>query len=331
MTTVEVLEDKSEEDSTPILKNALKQLENEPNTVDELTKINLGTEEDPRPIFISASLPEEVADKLKTFLKGYMDYFAWSYKEMSGLDPNVVVNYLKIDPTFKPVKQAPRRMRIELEEKVMEETKKLIDAGFISEDETPEWVTSIVPIKKKNGQIRICVDFRDLNEACPKDDFPLPVTEIIIDHTSSYEVFSFMDGYTGYNQIKIAPEDEKHTAFRTPIDIYCYKVMSFGLKNAGATYQRTMTKIFDDLIHNIVECYIDDLVIKAISYEEHLQYLEVVFNRLREHVLKLNPLKYAFMVSSDKFLEFIVRHRGIEIDPSKIKAIMELSPPKNLK
>jgi Reverse transcriptase (RNA-dependent DNA polymerase) len=152
----------------------------------------------------------------------------------------------------------------------MEEIKKLIDAGFIREDETPEWVTSIVPIKKKNGQIRICVDFRDLNEACPKDDFSLPVTEIIIDHTSSYEVFSFMDGYAGYNQIKIAPEDEKHTAFRTPIDIYCYKVMSFGLKNADVTYQRTMTKIFDDLIHNIVECYIDDLVIKAMSYEEHL-------------------------------------------------------------
>jgi RNase H-like domain found in reverse transcriptase/Reverse transcriptase (RNA-dependent DNA polymerase) len=175
------------------------------------------------------------------------------------------------------------------------------------------------------------VDFRDLNKACPKDDFPLPVTEIIIDHTSSYEVFSFMDGYTGYNQIKMAPEDEKHTAFRTPIDIYCYKVMPFGLKNAGATYQRAMTKIFDDLIHKIVECYVDDLVIKAMSYEEDLQYLEVVFKRLREHALKLNPLKCAFMVSSGKFLGFVIRHRGIEIDPDKIKAITELSPPKNLK
>jgi hypothetical protein len=90
-------------------------------------------------------------------------------------------------------------MRIELEEKVIEETKKLIDAGFIREEETPEWVASIVPVKKKNRQIRICVDFRNLNKACPKDDFPLPVTEIIIDHTCSYEVFSFMDDYAGYN------------------------------------------------------------------------------------------------------------------------------------
>jgi Reverse transcriptase (RNA-dependent DNA polymerase) len=222
-------------------------------------------------------------------------------------------------------------MRVELEEKVVEETKKLIDVGFIREEETPEWVASIVPVKKKYGQIRICVDFRDLNKACPKDDFSLPVTEIIIDHTSSYEVFSFMDGYAGYNQIKMTPEDEKHTAFRTPNGIYCYKVMPFGLKNAGATYQRAISKIFDDLIHKIVECYMDDVVIKALSYEEHLQYLEVVFKRLREHALKLNPLKCAFIVSSAKFLGFVVRHRGIEIDPGKIKAITELPSPKNLK
>jgi hypothetical protein len=137
MVAVEALEDESEEGSAPIMKEALKQLEKVPNTVDELAKINLGTEEDPRPSFISASLPEEVADRLKTFLKSYMDCFAWSYKEMPGLDPNMAVHYLKIDPTFKLIKQAPRRMRIELEEKVIEETKKLIDAVFIWEEETP--------------------------------------------------------------------------------------------------------------------------------------------------------------------------------------------------
>ena len=126
-------------------------------------------------------------------------------------------------------------------------------------------------------------------------------------------------------------EDQKHTAFRTPVGIYCYRVMPFGLKNAGATYQRAMTKIFDDLIHNIVECYVDDLVVKAMSHEEHLRHLKTVFDRLRQHSLKLNPLKCAFMVSSGKFLGFVVRHRGIEIDPSKIKAIQELPPPRNLK
>jgi hypothetical protein len=107
---VEALEDEPEEGSAPILKNVLRQLEKTPNIVDELAEINLGTEEDPRPTFISALLPEEVADKLKTFLKSYMDCFAWSYKEMPGLDPDVAVHYLKIDPTFKPIKQAPRRI-----------------------------------------------------------------------------------------------------------------------------------------------------------------------------------------------------------------------------
>ena len=91
-------------------------------------------------------------------------------------------------------------------------------------------------MKKKNGQIRICVDFRDLNKACPKDDFPLPITEMMIDAIMEYRVLSFMDGSSGYNQIKMAPEDAIHTAFRTPKGIYCYKVMPFGLKNAGATY-----------------------------------------------------------------------------------------------
>jgi Reverse transcriptase (RNA-dependent DNA polymerase) len=139
-------------------------------------------------------------------------------------------------------------------------------------------VANIVPVKKKNGQIRICVDFQDLNKACPKDNFLLPVTEIIIDHTFSYEVFSFMDNYAGYNQIKMTLEDEKHTAFRTPKGIYCYRIMSFGLKNASATYQRAMTKIFDNPIHKIVQCYMNNLIIKAMSCEEHLLYFEVVFN-----------------------------------------------------
>jgi Reverse transcriptase (RNA-dependent DNA polymerase) len=306
-------------------------MEKTPNTIDDLVEINLGSKENLRPTFISASLTPEESERLKRLLLEYVDCFAWSYEEMPGLDPQVAVHQLKINYETKPIKQAPRQMRIELEEKVIEETKKLIKAGFIREEETPEWVASIVPVKKKNGQIRICVDFRDLNKAFPKDDFPLPITEIIIDHTSSYEVFSFMDGYAGYNQIKMAAEDEKHTAFRTLIGIYCYTVMPFGLKNAGATYQRAMIKIFDDLIHKIVECYVDDLVVKAMSIEEHLSHLKMVFDRLRLHSLKLNPLKCAFMVSSGKFLGFIVRHRGIEIDPSKIKAILELPPPKNLK
>ena len=227
---------------------------------------------------------------------------------MPGLDMEVAAHKLTINPNFPPVRQAPRKMKFDLEEKVIEETKKLIKVGFVREEKYPDWIASIVLVKKKNGQIRICVNFRDLNKACPKDDFPLPVMEIMIDNTSSYEMFSFMDGFSGYNQIKMDLEDEKHTAFRTPMGIYCYKVMPFGLKNAGATYQRAMTKIFDDLIHQVVECYVDDLVVKTHSRDQHLKDLRVVFDRIRKYKLKMNPMKCAFGVLSEKFLGFIVRH-----------------------
>ena len=123
----------------------------------------------------------------------------------------------------------------------------------------PTWISGIVPVRKKNGQILVCVDFRDLNNACPKDEFPLPIPELMIDATTDYEAMSFMDGSSRYNQIRMSPKDEELTAFCTPKGIYCYKVMPFGLKNVGATYQRVvlyprtnilraMQNIFDDLL-----------------------------------------------------------------------------------
>ncbi|KAL0455728.1 UNVERIFIED_CONTAM: Retrovirus-related Pol polyprotein from transposon opus [Sesamum latifolium] len=121
----------------------------------------------------------------------------------------------------------------------------------------PMWISSIVPVRKMNGQIRVCVDFRDLNNAYPKDDFPLPIAELMIDATTAHEALSFMDGSSGYNQIRMAPIDEELTVFRTPKGIYCYKVMPFGLKNAGAIYQRAMQRIFDDMLYKNVECYVD--------------------------------------------------------------------------
>ncbi|XP_057779963.1 uncharacterized protein LOC130998564 [Salvia miltiorrhiza] len=192
------------------------------------------------------------------------------------------------------------------------------------------WISSIVPVRKKNGQIRVCVDFRDLNEACPKDDFPLPITELMIDATTGHEALTFMDGFSGYNQIRMSPNDEELTAFRTPKGIYCFKVMLFGLKNAGATYQRAMQKIFDDILHKNVECYVDDLVVKSKKRSNHLQDLRMIFERLRKHQLKMNPLKCTFGVKSGKFLGFIVRHQGIEIEQEKIDAILKMPEPRNI-
>ncbi|KAL0434268.1 UNVERIFIED_CONTAM: hypothetical protein Slati_2761100 [Sesamum latifolium] len=153
----------------------------------------------------------------------------------------------------------------------------------------------------------------------------------MVDATTGHEALSFMDGSSEYNQIRISPKDEECTTFRTPKGIYYYKVMAFGLKNAWATYQRAMQNIFDDMLHKKVECYVDDLIVKTKKREEHLADLQMVFNRLRKYNLKMNPLKCAFGVTFGKFLGFIVRHRGIEVDPAKIDAIQKMPPPRNLK
>ncbi|KAG9444946.1 hypothetical protein H6P81_016286 [Aristolochia fimbriata] len=145
--------------------------------------------------------------------------------------------------------QSQRRFRPELVPKIEKEVDKLIAVNFIREVKCPSWIANIVPVKKKTGQIRVCVDFRDLNKACPKDDFPLPISELMVDATTGHEALSFMDGSSGYNQIRMDPKDEDLTAFCTPKGIFCYKVMPFGLKNAGATYQRAMQNIFDDFLH----------------------------------------------------------------------------------
>ncbi|KAL0430525.1 UNVERIFIED_CONTAM: hypothetical protein Sradi_0678500 [Sesamum radiatum] len=128
----------------------------------------------------------------------------------------------------------------------------------------------------------------------------------------------------------MAPKDEEQTAFRTPKGIYCNKVLLFGLKNAGATCQRAMQKIFNDMLHKNIECYVDDLVVKSRMRRDHLQDLRKIFERLRRYQLKMNPLKCAFGVTSGKFLEFIVRHKGIEIEQAKIAAILKMHEPRNI-
>jgi hypothetical protein len=207
---------------------------------------------------------------------------------------------------------------------------KLITAGFIKEAQYPRWLANIVPVAKKNGQVRVCVDFRDLNRACPKDDFPIPITEMVVNATMGYDALSFMDGSSGYNQIKMNESDAMDTAFRTLKGNFYYTIMSFGLKNTGATYQCAMTVVLGDLIHQSVECYIDDIVVKTREHQNHQDDLRVVFNRLHKHQLKMNPLKCTFAVKLGVFLGFIVHHRGIEIEPKKIKAILKMPPPRNL-
>ncbi|KAI0495533.1 hypothetical protein KFK09_021834 [Dendrobium nobile] len=177
----------------------------------------------------------------------------------------------------------------------------------------------------------MCIDYTDLNKACPKDSFPLPRIDQLVDTTSGHQMLSFMDAYSGYNQIKMNPIDEEATAFQTDKGLYCYRVMPFGLKNAGATYQRLMNKIFKTLIGHNMEVYVDDMLVKILEKSQHISDLEQCFCLLRRYNMRLNPTKCAFGVASGKFLGFMVTHRGIEANPEKIKALRDMVPPKNIK
>src|SRR3954463_9005478 len=293
--------------------------------------INLGTDEEPKNIKIGATLGKDVKAILIKLLHEYAKIFAWSYRDMPGLDTDIVVHRLPLKEGCAPVRQKRRRVRPDMDSKIREEVLKQFDAGFLAVVDYPPWIANIVPVPKKDGKVRMCVDYRDLNRASPKDDFPLPHINVLVDNTAQCKVFSFMDGFSGYNQIKMAPEDMEKTTFTTPWGTFCYNVMPFGLKNAGATYKRAMVALFHDIIHQEIEVYVDDMIVKSNTEEEHLGHLHKLFDRLKKYKLRLNPNKCTFGVRSGKLLGFIVSSKGIEVDPAKVKAIQEMPIPRTEK
>ena len=208
---------------------------------------------------------------------------------------------------------------------------KLLKAGFIKEVNYPDWISNVVLVKKANGKWRMCIDFKKLNKACPKDSYPLPRIDQLVDATSGHELLTFMDAFSGYNQIRMASEDEEKTAFITNRGLYCYRVMPFGLKNAGATYQRLVNKIFKEQIGHNMEVYVDDMLVKSRSSGNHVADLEETFGALRKYRMKLNPTKCTFGVTSGKFLGFMVSGCGIEANPKKIHAVEKMTTPKSIK
>ena len=177
----------------------------------------------------------------------------------------------------------------------------------------------------------MCVDFTDLNKACLKDPFPMSKIDQLVDATVGHPRMSFLDAFQGYHQIPLASDDQEKTAFVTPVRNYHYKVMPFSLKNAVSTYQRMMTRMFKSQLGKNIEIYIDDMVVKSKVVVEHLEDLGTIFEILRKYKLRLNASKCSFGVGSGKFLDYMVTHRGIEVNPDQIKAINNLQSPQNPK
>lgn len=200
--------------------------------------------------------------------------------------------------------------------KIKEEIERLLKSRFIRTTRYVEWLANIAPIIKKNGTLRVCIDFRDLNAATLKEEYPMPFSKMLIDSVVGFEFLSMLDGYSGYNQNFIAEEDVPKMAFRCSgaLGTYEWVVMPFGLKNVGAMYQRVMNSIFHDCIEMFIKVYIDNVVIKYVSRMNHLEHLRKSFKRMRKHGLNMNPLKCVFCVQARDFLGFVVHKKGIKIN-----------------
>ncbi|XP_033138789.1 uncharacterized protein LOC117129318 [Brassica rapa] len=256
-------------------------------------------ESDPSKVLrVGAYLSDEMQRDITDFLKQNLSTFAWSMTDIR-------------------------------ESTIVEEVERLLSAGSIAEVRYPEWLANPVVVKKKNGKWRMCVDFTDLNKACPKDSYPLPNIDRLVESTAGNEMLTFMDAFSGYNQIMMHPDDREKTSFITDRGTYCYKVMPFGLKNAGATYQRLVNRMFAKQLGTTMEVYIDDMLVKSVRADDHLAHLRECFDILNAYKMKLNPAKCTFGVSSGEFLGYIVTQRGIEANPKQISAVLDLPSPRN--
>jgi len=231
---------------------------------------------------------------------------------MSGIHPDIISHKLAIFKEARPVAQKKRKMGEERRQAVEEEVKKLVGAGFMKEIKYTTWLANVVMVKKASGKWRMCTDFTDLNKVCLKDAYPLPSIDRRVDGASGHNFLSFLDAYSGYNQIPMYGPDRPKMTFIIDRANYCYEVVPFGLKNAKATYQRLMDRIFREQIGRTMEVYVEDMVVKLQTVEDHVRDLKAVFHQVRKYNMRLNLEKCVFGVPAGKFLGFMLTARGID-------------------
>jgi hypothetical protein len=265
------------------------------------------------------------------FLCKRWEIFVRCPSDVPGVPRELVEHALNVDPKARPVNQPLRWFDEPKRKAIAAKLHRLENASFIREIKASTWVSNPVVVSKKStGVRRVCVDYTSLNKHCPKDPFPLPCIDQIIDSTAGCARLSFLDAYLGYNQIKLKKEDKEKTAFITPYGVFCYQVMPFGLKNAGATYQRMMQNCLGSQIGYNIQVYIDSVIITIRKEESLISDLHETFNNLNRYKLKLNPTKCSFGVSVGQLLGFLVSVRGIEANPEKIQEILIMGKPAKL-
>jgi hypothetical protein len=209
------------------------------------------------------------------------------------------------------------------------EVHRLLEANFIEPVAYPTWLANVVMVQKKSGKWWMCIDFTSLNKACPKDNFPLPRIDKIVDSAARCEVMSLLDCFSGYHQIYMKEEDKASTSFITPFGTYCFVRMPEGLKNAGSTFSRLTKTVLESQVGRNIFTYVDDIIVASKNKEDHLADLAETFANMQDARLRLNPEKCVFGVRQGKILGYLVSHRGIEANPTKIQAIINMTPPQS--
>jgi hypothetical protein len=282
-------------------------------------------------VLLGSQISDEKEKTLIRFLFNNKDVFAWTANDLCGVNRDVIEHSLNVDPSFRPRKQRLRKMSDDKAEGAQNKVKRLLSAGVIREVTYPEWLANTVMAKKANGKWRMCIDFTDLNKACPKDEFTLPRIDCLVDAAASSELMSLLDCYSGYHQIWMKKEDEPKTSFITPIGTYCYLRMLEGLKNAGESFSRMTAKVLHFQIGRNVLTYVDDIIVKSTKQENHITDLQETFANFRQAGLKLNPEKSVFGVKKGKFHGCLVSTKRIKANPNKIEAILRMEPPNTKK
>ncbi|GKV50913.1 hypothetical protein SLEP1_g57592 [Rubroshorea leprosula] len=284
-------------------------VEQKAEPVEPVETVPLNPDVPERTVKIGTKITEEERAGLLEFLRTNQDVFAWTTDEMPGIPAELTVHKLSTDPTRRPVVQKRRLFGPEKQAAIDEEIQKLLQAGFIRRVEYSEWVSNPVLVKKPNGKWRMCIDFTNLNDACPKDPHPLPNVEKLVERAAGHERMSFLDASSGYHQVQLLLDDQ----------------------NAGATYQKLVQIIFKLQIGRNIEVYMDDMIVTSMRVEDHIDDLDETFQNLRRAQMKLNPLKCTFAVESGKFLGYVVSKKGIEANPEKVEAVQQMEPPRTVK
>jgi hypothetical protein len=299
--------------------------------VGDTISLNLGTPESPNIVKLGAQCSNKEKANFTELLREFQDVFAWSYEDIHGFDIDLIQHAIPIKEGIRPVRQKQRPINPLLKDTIRKELEKLLKAGIIFPVKYSEWVSNLVPVRKTTSQIRLCVDFCALNRVSVKDHFPLPNMEMILQQVARSHMMSLLDGFSGYNQIKVKRTDRYKTAFTTHWGTFAYERMTFGLSNVGATFQRAMQIDFDDLIGKIIQFYLDDLTIYSKNRLDHFGHLRKVLMRCRKIGISLNPSKSIFGVTKGKLLGHIVYDSRISIDPERIVAILNLPTPTSKK